>query len=105
MSHEIDMQELAEAIAAALAKHLVPEDPNQLYDHADLARLFKVSRSTIFKRAKEENWPRTRLGTDEKSTRFSRADIAAIQAMRHQEPAPEKVVPNVGIRARKRNQK
>jgi predicted DNA-binding transcriptional regulator AlpA len=102
MAQEIDIQELAEAIAAALARHIAPDDPAQLYDHGDLARLFKVSRSTIFRRAKEENWPRTRLGTDEKSTRFSRADIAAIQAMSTQAPPPAKTVPSVGTRANRR---
>lgn len=99
------IQELAAAIAQALAPHMQPPDPNQLYDHADLARLFKVSRSTIFQRARAENWPRTRFGTDAKSDRFSRADIEQIQALRHQQPKPEKTIPNVGTRAKRRHTK
>lgn len=103
--NEEEVEALAEALAAALAKHLKPPDPNQLFDHADLARLFKVSRSTIFRRAKEENWPRTRIGTDGKTDRFTRADIEAIQQLHHQQPAPPKVTPTVGTRARRRNPK
>lgn len=97
-----DIEALAEAIAAALAPHLTPPDPDQLFDHADLARLFKVSRSTIFTRAKAENWPRTRIGKDGKTDRFSRADIEAIKKLTHQEPTV-KTVPRVGTRAARRN--
>lgn len=95
------VEELAEAIAAALAPHLTPPDPDQLFDHADLAALFKVSRSTIFTRAKAENWPRTRFGSDGKSDRFSRADIEAIKKLHHKEPVT-KTVPKVGTRANRR---
>ena len=105
MDPQSNIEALAEAIAAALAEHLKPDDPNQLYDHADLARLFKVSRSTIFRRAKEENWPRTRIGADGKTDRFSRADIEAIRAIGHKEPPPPKIRPNVGTRANRRNGK
>ena len=99
------IQELARAIADQLAPYMQPPDPNQLFDHTDLARLFKVSRSTIFQRAKAENWPRTRFGTDAKSDRFSRADIEQIQALKHQQPKPEKTIPNVGTRANKNRNK
>lgn len=92
------VEELAEAIAKALAPHLTQPDPDQLFDHADLARLFKVSRSTIFTRAKQENWPRTRLGSTD---RFSRADIEAIKQLHHKEPVT-KTVPSVGTRANRR---
>jgi predicted DNA-binding transcriptional regulator AlpA len=102
MDPQPGIEDLAEAIASALAKHLKPDDPNQLYDHADLARLFKVSRSTIFRRAKEENWPRTRIGSDGKTDRFSRSDIEAIKQLSHKAPPPPKTVPSVGTRARRK---
>lgn len=95
---------LAKAIADALAPHLRPPDPNQLYDHQDLARLFKVSRSTILARAKEQNWPRTRIGNDGKTDRFTQADIAAIITLNHKAQPPPRTKPTVGTRAR-RNQK
>ena len=96
-----DIDALAKAIADALAPHIKPPDSNQLYDHTDLARLFKVSRSTILARAKEQNWPRTRIGTDGKTDRFTRADIEAIITLNHKEPPPPRTKPTVGTRARR----
>jgi hypothetical protein len=105
MEPQFTMAELAQAVAAALAQQLTPPDPNQLYDHEDLARLFKVTRSTIFARAKAQNWPRTRIGTDGKTDRFTRADVEAIIQLNHKAPPPPRTVPNVGTRANRRNGK
>ena len=73
-----------------------------LKDMGDVARLFGISRSTAFRMKKAQSWPHVRFGTE---IRFTPADIEAIIQMNHQQPAPEKVVPNVGIRAKRRNQK
>ena len=101
---QFTIDELAQAIAEHLAPHLTPPDPNQLYTPEDLARIFQVSRSTILARSHKQNWPKTRLGTDAKSDRFTQADLDAIIALNRKEPAPQKVVPKVGTRARRKNQ-
>jgi hypothetical protein len=51
---------------------------------------------------KKDSWPHVRIGTE---IRFTEADYEAIVALYHETPPPPKTVPNVGIRARKRNSK
>lgn len=56
------------------------------YTMDDLAATFKVSRSTIFRQRKAQNWPYHLIGTE---IRFSAEDVQAIQAMNRRTPAPE----------------
>lgn len=62
--------------------------------------MLQVSRSTVFRLKKSQQWPHLKVGSE---IRFSPAHIAAIEALLEQAPPAPKVVPNVGIRANRRN--
>ena len=86
------MAEQHEELAATLARIeqlLRDATPTRLagkfYTMDDLAATFKVSRSTIFRQRVAQNWPHHRIAGE---IRFSAEDVAAIQAMNHQTPAP-----------------
>jgi len=69
----------------------------------EVARILRVSRSTAFRKKKDDNWPCIRVGT---TLLFDEENIKQIIDMYRQTPPPPKTVPNVGIRAaRKRNSK
>ncbi|MFI2563054.1 helix-turn-helix domain-containing protein [Paenarthrobacter sp. NPDC018779] len=57
-----------------------------LYTLEELSAILKVSRSTIFRLKKRDNWPHHKFGSE---IRFSAEDIAAIKAIYHQQPQPE----------------
>lgn len=65
----------------------------------DIAELFGISRSTAFRLKKQQSWPCVRFGTE---IRFTPADIETIIQLNHQQPAPPKTIPTVGIRARRK---
>lgn len=67
----------------------------------ELARILRVSRSTAFRRKKEDRWPCIRIGT---LLVFDEDNIKQILDMYREAPPPPKVVPQVGTRAR-RNKK
>jgi hypothetical protein len=54
-----------------------------LYTQDELAEMFKVSRSTIFRQRKAQNWPHHLIGTE---IRFAIEDIEAIKAMNRKAP-------------------
>lgn len=66
----------------------------------EVAKLFKISRSTAYRLNKADKWPNHRFGTE---LRYSPEDVAAIQAKYAQSPAPERRTPNIGKRAQRRN--
>ncbi|WP_405475582.1 helix-turn-helix domain-containing protein [Paenarthrobacter ilicis] len=72
----------------------------QLFTVKDLASLFQVSRSTIFRLRSAQGWPHIMLGAE---IRFSLDDIAAIQKMNRKDvdPAQPRKRPNVGTRAKR----
>jgi len=74
-----------------------------LYTLEDLAALFKVSRSTIYRRRKADNWPHLQIGSE---FRFTAEDVQKILEIYRKETPPEqpRKRPNVGTRA-KRNQR
>jgi excisionase family DNA binding protein len=74
-----------------------------LYTLEDLAALFKVSRSTIYRRRKQDNWPHLQIGSE---FRFTPEDVEKIIALyRKETPAKEtRSRPNVGTKAKRRNQ-
>jgi excisionase family DNA binding protein len=74
-----------------------------LYTLEDLAALFKVSRSTIYRRRKQDNWPHLQIGSE---FRFTPEDVEQIIALyRKETPTKEtRSRPNVGTKAKRRNQ-
>ncbi|BCW47949.1 helix-turn-helix domain-containing protein [Arthrobacter sp. StoSoilB13] len=75
-----------------------------LYTLEDLAALFKVSRSTIYRRRKQDNWPHLQIGSE---FRFTPEDVEQIIALyRKETPTKEQARsrPNVGTKAKRRNQ-
>ena len=70
----------------------------QLFTVKDLASLFQVSRSTIFRLRSAQSWPHIMLGAE---IRFSLDDIAVIQSMNRKQVAPAQPSkrPNVGTKA------
>lgn len=72
-----------------------------LKDIGEIAKLLGVSRSTAFRMKKQDNWPHVRIGA---LIKFSQADYEAIVQIYHQQPTT-KTVPNVGTRAKRRNNK
>ena len=69
----------------------------------ELAVILRVSRSTAFRRKKEDKWPCIRVGTvllfDEENVK------QIIEMYRQQTPPPPKTTPNVGTRANRRRSK
>lgn len=57
----------------------------QFYAQDDVAEMFKVSRSTVYRLRLKDQWPHSKVAGE---IRFSLEDIAAIRAMYHK-PAPE----------------
>jgi len=96
-----NLEELAQSIAEALAP-LIKPDPATTYTIDEVAGMLHLTRSTAFRRKKADNWPCIRIGT---TLLFDEENIKQIIELYREKPAPEKVVPNVGIRARKRNSK
>jgi len=58
---------------------------DMLYTLEELAAILKVSRSTIYRLKKRDNWPHHVIGSE---IRFSAEDIQTIKAMYHKQPAP-----------------
>ena len=96
-----NLEELAQSIAEALAP-LIKPDPVRTYTIGEVARMLRIERSTAFSRKKADSWPCIRIGT---TLLFDEDNIKQIIEMYREKPAPAKTVPNVGIRARKRNSK
>lgn len=71
-----------------------------LYTLEDLAALFKVSRSTIYRRRREDNWPHLQIGSE---FRFTPEDVQKILDMYRKDTPTQTPTkrPNVGTRARR----
>ncbi|MFK0040782.1 helix-turn-helix domain-containing protein [Paenarthrobacter sp. NPDC090517] len=62
------------------------KQPGELYTLEEIGELLKLSRSTIYRRRKQDHWPHLQIGSE---FRFTAEDLEAIQRLyRKQEPSP-----------------
>lgn len=84
----VSVEDLAAALIKALTEAGItytPEDPNKLFTPEEVAVMFGLTRSTVYKHNKDKKWPHTKIGG---TIRFSRENLDKITAMSRQEPAP-----------------
>lgn len=71
----------------------------EFYTLDDLAAILKLSRSTVYRRRKQDNWPHLQIGAE---LRFTPEDFEAIQRLYRQPEVTPKIHrsrPNVGTKA------
>lgn len=64
-----------------------------MYTLMEVADMFKISRSTVFRLKLKHQWPHSKVGSE---IRFSQGDVEAIRAMyRKPEPEPRPRAPRI----------